>query len=67
MLLCTIACTAHPALDIVGNIYRACIMDSDMLYFLISSLCIKRQVHRMVYFISRSYLLSLLCNSFSNL
>ena len=50
--------------DIVGNkvIIRACIMHSEMPYFLIWSLCIKRLVHHAVYCISLSCLLSFLCN-----
>ena len=37
--------------DIVGNkvIIRACIMDSEMPYFFVWSLCIKRLVHHAVY------------------
>ena len=55
-----------PYYNFVANyvIIRACIMDSEMPYFLVWSLCIKRLVHLAVHCIILSYLLSFLCNPY---
>ena len=52
--------------DIVGNkpVIKACIMDSEIPYFLISSLCIKCLVHQEVYCIYWSCLLFFLYNRY---